>query len=434
MSYKKISVITLAILMLIAMIVPLIKADVTGITLTAPSSPVHISQAGGTVTVSFEVTYDQYSYVSGSKIKIAGIDVHIQSTATNAENLNQDPESDFDPVVFTTTLTVPAGTTPGSYDINIWGKQYPEGGWDVQQTFAGMIIVDPPVPSDTTPPTTSIILSGTQGNSPWYVSPVEVTLSADDNGGSGVQATYYTVDGGSQQTYSGPFTISDDGVHTVTYWSVDNANNEETPNSETIKIDQTAPTITITAPSSLPSDVFKGQVVTVTWTASDATSGLSTDASGTATFDTSNFGTSSVTITATDNAGNTATKTLTINVAYQFGGFLQPINSDGSSIFKAGSTVPVKFQILDANGLPVPSATATIQYVKASSTPMGWVDEGTLTAAAATGGTQFRYDSTSGQYVYNWGAAKGTAGTYRLAATVTLGSATTTQSVYLSLK
>ena len=71
------------------------------------------------------------------------------------------------------------------------------------------------------PPVTTATLSGTlQGDV--YVSPVEVTLTATDYP-SGVAATYYEVDGGSQQTYYGPFTVSAPGNHTVGFHSVSNA-------------------------------------------------------------------------------------------------------------------------------------------------------------------------------------------------------------------
>ena len=56
-------------------------------------------------------------------------------------------------------------------------------------------------------------------------------------------------------------------------------------------------------------------------------------------------GSTTVTCNATDDAGNNATPTtFKVNVAYAWSNFLQPINVTGTqSIFKMGSTVPVKF-------------------------------------------------------------------------------------------
>ena len=56
-----------------------------------------------------------------------------------------------------------------------------------------------------------------------------------------------------------------------------------------------------------------------------------------------------VTATATDKAGNTATDTVKYRVIYKWDGFRQPITDTAHdqgavSVFKAGSTIPVKYQ------------------------------------------------------------------------------------------
>lgn len=98
---------------------------------------------------------------------------------------------------------------------------------------------------DSTPPTTSASLSGTTGENGWYLSAVQVALSAVDNsGGSGVSQTQYQIDSntGTWQIYSVPFSVSADGVHTVYYKSVDAAGNWETEKNTVVKIDTTSPT------------------------------------------------------------------------------------------------------------------------------------------------------------------------------------------------
>src|SRR5262249_54129246 len=76
---------------------------------------------------------------------------------------------------------------------------------------------------DMTPPQT---FSSVSGNT--------VTLSASDPL-SGVKATFYTVDGGAAQLYTGPFAVSAGSLHSVSYWSVDVADNTES--HHTISVD-----------------------------------------------------------------------------------------------------------------------------------------------------------------------------------------------------
>ena len=52
------------------------------------------------------------------------------------------------------------------------------------------------------------------------------------------------------------------------------------------------------------------------------------------------LGTHTVTYTATDNAGNTAVaKSFTVTVQVPWSGILQPVDANGNSSFKLGSTV-----------------------------------------------------------------------------------------------
>src|SRR5436190_11600628 len=97
-------------------------------------------------------------------------------------------------------------------------------------------------------------------------------------------------------------------MHTLTYWSVDNAGNEETHHTLTIQIDMTPPTIS-GAPDRLPNaNGWYNADVTVTFTAMDALSGI---ASSTGPITLSGEGANqSATGTATDRAGNSASATV----------------------------------------------------------------------------------------------------------------------------
>jgi len=75
------------------------------------------------------------------------------------------------------------------------------------------------------------------------------------------------------------------------------------------------------------------------------------------------IGQTTVNCSATDSHGNNANGGFTVSVQYATAGnecrgvpghqILQPINADGSSVFKAGSTVPAKFRVCGANGDPI---------------------------------------------------------------------------------
>ena len=100
-------------------------------------------------------------------------------------------------------------------------NEYESEGWYVDDV---MIVAK----IDETPPETTCTLSGTIGGDDWFVSSVQVTLTAVDDY-SGVKNIYYMLDGGGQTTYSSSFTVSDNGFHTVEYWSEDNIGNIEMP-------------------------------------------------------------------------------------------------------------------------------------------------------------------------------------------------------------
>lgn len=96
-----------------------------------------------------------------------------------------------------------------------------------------------------------------------------------------------------------------------------------------------------------------------------------------------------------------------------FSGVLQPVNADGTSIFKAGSTVPVKFMITDPVGASVSDLTATLSYAMIDNGIAGDTYESSTNVAATTG-NQFRYDLTSQQYIFNWSTKGLASGTYAL--------------------
>ncbi|SFV05956.1 discoidin domain-containing protein, partial [Pseudoduganella namucuonensis] len=110
----------------------------------------------------------------------------------------------------------------------------------------------------------------TTANAPagWSRQDALVTLSVTDN--SSVQATYYKVDGGAQQT-GNAVTFSTEGPHTLAFWSKDWAGNVEQQRTVAVNIDKTAPVTTATPSQAAPaSGWYSGDVSLALSVAADA--------------------------------------------------------------------------------------------------------------------------------------------------------------------
>lgn len=206
---------------------------------------------------------------------------------------------------------------------------------------------------------------------------------------------------------------------------------------------------TSTAVSCSPAQVVLNGNTTCTATVTDSDTGTAITPTGTVTFTSDKAGTfspantctlasgsCSVTYTVntigttnitasyggdTDHSSSATASPFPLTVIYGFAGFLQPINDTGHvtcgstcpvSIFKAGSTIPVKFQLTDANGHIVQASTLPLWITPQQLGPMSAsIDELAYTDQPTSGST-YRWDSTSQQYIYNWGTPKNGAGYY----------------------
>lgn len=122
-------------------------------------------------------------------------------------------------------------------------------------------------PSDQEAPHTTAAVKG-ESRGGWYTSAVEITFTANDEA-SGVEATYYQVDGG--EIVSGAqLTLSEEGNHTVTYWSVDLDGNKESVQTLAVPIDLAPPTVDIQGQSEYTID----EQVVVGYSAADTISGV----------------------------------------------------------------------------------------------------------------------------------------------------------------
>jgi len=170
----------------------------------------------------------------------------------------------------------------------------------------------------TTPPNTTVSLSGTMGDNGWYISDVQIEFQV--NSTALLNETWYRLDDGTWAKYGQPINITTDGRTSVEFYSTDEAGNIEWTKNITVKVDKTPPMVAIASPKA-KSYAFNKSIA-VTFGALDTTSGL---ANVNATLDDISVENGSVhldlppgehtlSVTAVDFAGNNATKTVTFSV------------------------------------------------------------------------------------------------------------------------
>ncbi|HEC88681.1 MAG TPA: PKD domain-containing protein [Thermoplasmata archaeon] len=123
---------------------------------------------------------------------------------------------------------------------------------------------------DTTPPETIYFLSEERE---WYNEDVVVNLSASDNL-TGVNKTYYKINDDDWQEYIENFTIIEEGIHEINFYSKDVAGNREEEKSFTLKIDHTLPETKYEIDATYGKDGWIKDKAVVTLNASDNLSGI----------------------------------------------------------------------------------------------------------------------------------------------------------------
>ncbi|MFL6509899.1 MAG: PxKF domain-containing protein, partial [Nitrososphaera sp.] len=225
------------------------------------------------------------------------------------------------------------------------------------------------------------------------------------------------------------------GTTPVNCKATDAAGNKAEGSFNVIVKDTIKPVIQVTSSISDGQQFYFGNVPSApTCTATDSGSGVNGDGCKVTGYATT-VGPQTLTFTATDIAGNTATQTIKYTVLpWELKGFYQPVDMDTTTLkaintVKAGSTVAVKFEDFMGsteitstivNNNPVGAFSAK----KVSCT--GGTEDPIEQTVTATGGTALRYDTTSGQFVYNWQTPKtGVGACYDVTFTDQSGSALT---------
>lgn len=258
--------------------------------------------------------------------------------------------------------------------------------------------------------------SGTPGTGGWYVSPVTATFTATD-----------AFSGPASQT--GTATSTSDGAAVVLNSPAftDNAGNTTAAGAATspaFKIDTVAPDVPtfVDGPDAGSSHYFGSVPAAPECDSDDATSLL---ADCVVTGYSTAVGSHTMTATATDNAGNTSTATRSYTVlAWTAYGFYRPVDMGGVvNSVKAGSTVPLKFELF-AGPTELTDVAAIDSFVVREYTCQTGADLDAL-EEYTTGGTSLRYDPSGGQFIQNWKVPAGANRCYRATMTADDGTALT---------
>jgi hypothetical protein len=307
-----------------------------------------------------------------------------------------------------------SGGTTGTDIFEYWVFAISNAGTSASSTNKAVGYVPQPPP----PPPAGVDLRVTNPSSTppsgWYTGNVTVAVNSPYQ---------LSIDGGASQ--SSPATVSGTGVHTVDAVSPDGS----IAATLIVPIDATNPTISITRPASTTYNL--NQVVTASYSCSDVGSGVAT-CSGTKangqSIDTSSIGAKTFTVNSTDNAGNSATKSVTYFVGYNV-----CLLYDPAQPFRlTTSTIPLKLELCDANGVNSSSSNITLTAVDlqqfdatlSGCTNSAMDDKCWKTIAPpnlstnASDGFVFRFSTTlatGGGYIYNY-SIKGLVAnrTYRL--------------------
>jgi hypothetical protein len=315
------------------------------------------------------------------------------------------------------TYTAPSTTANGEYTITV---SVSDSGTQEGEYYTGDAVVTLTVQAasggggggeeqDLTPPEISYTLtpSTPDGSSGWYKSDVTIDWTVTDD------ESEPTIDSGCEDQ---TITADTDSSGVTLSCEAHSDGGAAEPVSVTIKKDGTAPTVSLVGGDNgiaAGGSYFFGFVPSKpTCDASDPTPGSGLDGECTVDGYGDSVGEHTVKATANDIAGNTGeSESITYTVKkWDLRGFTQPVDM-GSTVntVKGGSTVPFKFEIFadteftstTFNGNPIGAFSAK----KVSCTTGG--EDAIEQVVTATGGTALRYDTTSGQFVYNWQTPKG---------------------------
>ncbi|MDH2428655.1 PQQ-dependent sugar dehydrogenase [Sphaerisporangium sp. TRM90804] len=272
-------------------------------------------------------SFDAGDWIAYDPVNLAGI-TSVTTRATGAGTLSLRWDSaTAEPFA---TVTVPAGD--GWQTATTPLPDAPEGSGRLYVTSSGGVDVDAFTfvgdgAGDTKPPVVTATLNPAQpgGENGWYTGNVTLTVTATDDGT--VSSRQYSLNGGTTwANANNPVTLSTEGTTEVRYRATDNGGNVSPVGTVTVRIDKTAPAVTVSGVQAGP--YGDSASITPVFAATDATSGLASVTasigdrqvtSGTAVpLWTLPLGENTLTVTGRDKAGLTTEREVVFQVETSF--------------------------------------------------------------------------------------------------------------------
>ena len=251
-----------------------------------------------------------------------------------------------------------------------------------------------PINIDRTAPGIAAVVDGTPNASGWFNQRPTVRFDCSDALSGIAKCTE-------------PVLVAAGKARRVTGTAVDRAGNVARTTVTDLNVDVTPPRVSI---NGLPSSSYVlGGVPQVACTATDSLSGIDGDCEVVVTGGSPNgLGVFTATATATDRAGNIGRATRTFTVRHAWTGFLQPISDTAHqvtadvSMFKAGSTVPVRFSLRSADGTTVRPNAAPAWVAPTRGPVIGAPDAAFTFPPRGQSATSQVYQEADGVWTYNW--------------------------------
>lgn len=203
----------------------------------------------------------QYDDLDGNKFVFLpqGHDYRIIGQATDSGTFNARVQTiiggQYTQTVYYNEAPLNSSTTVAKLQVN---SGQPVGALELDQdgdqVFEVMVepaaVLNQEEAGDLIKPETEISLAGILGDNGYYISTTTAVLAvADNQGGSGILKTEYSLNNGqSWQNYESQIIFNHDGEYNILYKSTDRAGNIEAEKEQKIKIDLAAPVINILIP------------------------------------------------------------------------------------------------------------------------------------------------------------------------------------------